>query len=279
MLLNYIRLFTNISSTLSDKSLPNQDDTQTVSLVLGTSDYVYIAQRYPFTSIFMHMDTVNSNASVISAQYWDGIAWRDAVDLMDGTSTSGVTLAKSGMIQFSLDDEYTWNKVFDTEDSVSPTELQTLKVYNCYWARLKVSASLSAGTDSKEVGYCFTTSQRLKDFDVEIDSYLASFSATKTDWIDEIKTGSKLLVQDLKRMGLIVSSGQVIELDDVYVPATLRSLMLIYSHLGPSYKDKIEALQKEYSSALNIKRFTFDSNADGKLEQREISGTIKRMIR
>jgi hypothetical protein len=279
MLLNYIRVFTSISSTLSDKSLANQDDSQTVGLVLANTDYVYIAQRYPFTSIFMHMDTVNTNASVMSVQYWDGIAWRNAVDVMDGTSTGGNTLAKSGMIQFSLDDEYTWNKVFDTEDTVSPTELSTLKVYNCYWARLKVSATLSASTDSKEIGYCFTNSQRLKDFDVELDGYLSSFATGKTDWIDEIKTGSKLLVQDLKRLGLIVSAGQVIELDDVYVPASLRTLALIYHNLGPSYKDRIVAIMAEYDKALNIKRFTFDTNADGKLEQREISGTIKRMIR
>lgn len=279
MLLNYIRVFSYISSTLSDKSLTNQDDAQTVGLVLGTSDYLYVAQRYPFTSIFMHMDTVNANASILTVQYWDGVQWRNAVDVMDGTSSSGATLGKSGMIQFSLDDEYSWNKVFDTEDTVSPTELSTLKVYNCYWARLKVSATLSAGTDSKEIGYAFTTSQRLKDFDVELDGYLASFATGKTDWIDEIKTGSKLLVQDLKRMGLIMGAGQVIELDDVFVPASLRTLALIYHNLGPSYKDKITATMDEYNKALNIKRFTFDTNADGQLEQREIQGTIKRMIR
>jgi len=279
MLLNYIRLFTKISATLADKSLANQDDTQTVSLVLGTSDYIYVAQRYPFTNLFLHMDSVNTNASVLSGQYWDGTEWRDAVDMMDGTSLSGATLGKSGGIQWSLDPLYTWNIVTDTVQTYAPTELQTLKIYNSYWFRLKVSASLLAGTDSKEIGYCFTTSQRLKDFDVEIDGFFASFATGKTDWIDEIKTGSKLVVQDLKRLGLVMSPGQIIELDDVYVPTSLRTLMLIYSNLGPSYKDKITAMAKEYDKAMNIRRFTFDTNANGKLEQREISGTIKRMYR
>lgn len=279
MLLNYIRLLTNISASLVDKSLTNQDDTQTVGLVLGTSDYIYVAQRYPFTNLFIHMDTVNTNSSVLTAQYWDGVQWRNAVDMMDGTSLAGATFGKSGGIQFSLDDEYSWNKIFDTSDSVSPTELSTLKIYNSYWLRLKVSAALLVGTDSKEIGYSFTTSQRLKDFDVEIDGYLASFASGKTDWIDEIKTGSKLVVQDLKRLGLIMGPGQIIELDDVYVPTSLRTLALIYSNLGPSYKDKLEAVMKEYDKALNIRRFTFDDNADGKLEAREISGTIKRIYR
>ena len=247
MLLNYIRVFTKISSTLSDKSLANQDDTQTVPLVLASGDYIFIAQRYPFTSIFMHMDTVNTNPSVMSVDYWYGESWKPAVDVMDGTSLAGATLGKSGLLQFSLDDNYSWAKVYDTEDTIAPPELQTLKVYNCYWARLKVSATLSASTDSKEIGYSFTNGQRLKDFDVEIDTYLTSFASTKTDWIDEIKTGSKLVVQDLKRMGLVMGSGQVIELDDVYVPTSLRTLMLIYSHLGPSYKDKITAMQKAVS--------------------------------
>lgn len=279
MLLNYIRLFTNISASLVDRSLANQDDTQTVSLVLGTSDYVYVAQRYPFTNLFVHMDTVNTNASVLSAQYWDGVEWRDAVDMMDGTSAAGATLGKSGGIQFSIDPLYSWQMVTDTALSPSPTELSTLKIYNSYWLRLKVSASLLAGTDSKEIGYSFTTSQRLKDFDIEIDSYLSSFATGKTDWIDEIKVGSKLVVQDLKRMGLIMGPGQIIELDDVYVPTSLRTLALIYSNLGPSYKDKLEAIMKEYDKALNIRRFTFDTNSDGKLDAREISGTIKRMYR
>ena len=279
MLLNYIRMFTEISSTLTDRSLANQDDTQTVGLVLASTDYIYVAQRYPFTSIFMHMDTVNTNAATMSVQYWDNTTWRSAVDVMDGTSLASATLGKSGLIQFSVDDEYSWNKIWDTSDTISPTNLQVMKIYNCYWARFKVSATMSSGTDSKELVYSFTNSQRLKDFDVEIDTYLASFATGKTDWIDEIKTASKLVVQDLKGMGLIMGSGQVIELDDVYIPATLRTLMLIYSHLGPAYKDKIAALQKEYMSALNIRRFTFDTNADGKLESREISGSIKRMYR
>jgi hypothetical protein len=278
MLLNYIRVFTKISS-LVDKSVINQDDTLTIPVNLGTSDYIYVAQRFPFTNLFLHMDTVNSNASVLSAQYWDGVAWRDAVDFMDSTSTSGVTMAKSGAIQWSTDHDYTWNKVYDTSDTVSPTELQTLKVYDSYWMRLKVSASISASADVKEICYAFTTSQRLKDFDVELDGYLASFATGKTDWIDEIKTGSKLVIQDLKRLGLIMGPGQVIELDDMYVPTSLRTVALIYSNLGPSYKDKIEAIMKQYSEALNIRRFTFDSNADGKLEAREINGTIKRVYR
>jgi hypothetical protein len=204
------------------------------------------------------MDTANTNTSAMTVQYWDGVQWRDAVDLMDGTSSGGKTLAQSGNIQWSSDRLYSWMKVSDTTYSGSPTELQTLNVYNCYWARLKVSATLSVGTDSKEIGYCFTNSQRLKDFDVELDGYLASFATGKTDWIDEIKTGSKLVVQDLKRMGLIMGPGQIIELDDVYVPTSLRTLALIYHNLGPSYKDKIVEMMKEYEKSLNIRRFTFD---------------------
>jgi len=201
MLLNYIRVLTNISASLVDRSLDNQDDTKTIGLVLANTDYIYVAQRYPFTNLFVHMDTVNTNSSVISAQYWDGTTWRACVDFLDGTSVSGATLGRSGGMQWSVDDEYLWNIVYDTADLSAPTELSTLRVYNSYWMRFKVSATLSSGTDSKELCYCFTTSQRLKDFDVEIDDYLASFATGKTEWIDEIKTGSKLIVQDLKRMG------------------------------------------------------------------------------
>lgn len=279
MLLNYFRVFPKLSSVLSDKSLDNQDDTKTVALNLASTDYLYLAQRYPFTNVFFHIDTANTNASVMSIDIWDGTEWRAAVDVLDGTSSGGKTLAQSGGVQWCVDDDYTWQRVTDTSDTYAPADLQSLHIYNLYWMRIKVSANLSASTDVKEICHAFTTSQKLKDMDIEINGYLESFETGKTDWINEIKTGSKLTIQELQRLGLVMSEGQIIDLNDVYIAATQRTLALIYSNLGSAYAERMAKKMEEFSKSLNIRNFSFDKNADGKLTQDEVGGTIKRMYR
>ena len=69
------------------------------------------------------------------------------------------------------------------------------------------------------------------------------------------------------------------ELDDVWLAATYKTLSLIYFNLGPSYNDKRSAVEKMYKDALNIRRYTFDTNADGRLEPREIAGQVRRLVR
>lgn len=278
MLFDYIRLFKD-TGALSDVSIENQDDSATIASNLTDAQYFYIAQKMPFTNLFFHIGTANSTSSAWDIEYWDGTAWRDAVDIIDATKVSGATLGRSGIIQFTLDDDYSWQKVNDTADSNAPTELSGLRVFDCHWLRLRPTASLHASTTLKEVTYAFTHTQELSNFDVEISGYLASFETGKTDWIKEIITASKLVVLDFRRLGLIVHQGQIVELTDVSTPCALRTLMLIYSNLGPSYKDKIAAMKKEYDNAMNIRRFTLDYDKDGRISSREQAGTIKRLVR
>lgn len=278
MLLDYLRLLID-TGTIADKSLDNQDDSVTTTIALTSSHYIYVAQRFPFANLFYHLHSANSNASVLSAQYWDGTAWRDVVDMLDGTSSSGACFAKSGIIQFSLNKDYGWQPVIDTTDSNAPTELSSFVIYDSYWIRLKVSSSLTGSTAFKQITYAFTSSQELKKKNVEIDSFFSSFASGKTDWNQEIITASKMLVTDLRRMGLIVAPGQIIELNDVYLPTTFKALELIYENLGPSYKDRLEMVRKDYSESLNIRRFTFDTDQDGKLEHREIAAQVRRLVR
>lgn len=278
MLLDYMRILLD-TGTVADKSLENQDDSLNTTVALTSSHYIYVAQRFPFTNLFLHSHVANSNASILSVQYWDGTAWRDGVDMLDGTATSGVTLAKSGIVQWSVNKLYGWQRVNDTTDSNSPDELSAFTIYNSFWCRFKVSASLSGTTAFKEITYAFTSSQELKKIDVEIDSFFSAFASGKTDWITEILTASKMVVTDLKRLGFICAPGQVIELDDVYMAATLKTLELVYFNLGPSYKEKLDKVRSEYQAALNIQRLTLDKDADGKLDLSEVGGTIRRLVR
>jgi hypothetical protein len=108
---------------------------------------------------------------------------------------------------------------------------------------------------------------------------MAAFDAAKTDWIEEIMTASKLVVLDLKRLGLIVQPGQIIQLDDVWIPTTYRTLQLIYENLGPSYNEKRGKVMTQYEKALNLKRFTFDENGDGRITPSEQNNIVTRLVR
>ena len=62
-------------------------------------------------------------------------------------------------------------------------------------------------------------------------------------------------------------------------PCALRTLMLIYSNRGPSYKEKILEMQKEYDKAMNIARFTLDSDGDAAITLNEQTNVVRTMQR
>ena len=278
MLLDYIRLL-HFDSSLTDYSLRNNSLDEDIPLALESDDYLYIGQQYPFTNIYFHMDSVNAVTGNMNVEYWDGTDWRAGVDVLDGTLSGNAPLGKSGNYKFSLNEDYDWNCVANTSDSVGPTELSGQNIYNCYWLRLQPSATLTSGTDASEIGYAFTTTDQLKAFDVEIDSFLTAFDASKTDWVDQIKTASRIVVSDLKRKGIIEHAGQISQFSDIWIPTTLKTLSIIYSNLGPSYDERLKKNEHEYEKALSPRRMTIDENKDGHLDRREISGRIVTRVR
>lgn len=279
MLFNFYRVFKD-TGTFTDLSLDNQDESANVSLSsLTSSQYIYIAQKLPFTNIFVWIHTQNNQDANLVIEYWDGSSWRAAVDILDGTKSGNHTLSKSGNISFSLAYNYNWFRLPNTEFTSAPTELQSLRILDCYWLRIRPTATLANNASVREFTYSFTHTQELNNFDVEINNYFAAFETGKDNWIPEIIAASKLLVLDLKRMGLIVHPGQIVEFDDVSVPATLKTLELIYMQLGPSYTERKKEIRQLYTEALNSRRLSFDSNADGKVEVSERFNQVKRLVR
>lgn len=282
MLYQWLRLFHDDDGTLIDRSIDNQDEATTVSLVIDqTDDYLYFAQHYPFNNFFIQMDTVNTNAGSLAIQYWGGQAqgWVDAVDILDATSVAGVPLARSGVVQFSPDIQFSWHIVGDTRTEPQPLGLETLNIYNVFWIRFRWSATPSAGTDMKRLVYSFTRSQQIDNIDVQINQFLTSFAAGKTNWDDEIITASMMLVNDMRRRGIIVHQGQLLRFDDVSLAADWMTLCLIYRNLGPAFLDKLTRSKQEYEMAISVKAFSIDENQSGFLERREVSGKVVGLVR
>lgn len=280
MLYEYLRVLKESGGTFTDLSLDNQEEAKTLTPNLAGTDYLYIAQYFPFNNLYFRMgSTVNSIVDSITIQYYDGTQWRDMVDQLDASAVSGAPLARTGVLQFSPSRDYGWMRVSDTSDSNAPTELQTLTIYECYWLRIKFDGGITNGTEIEEISYAFTDTQELNNIDIEINNFYNAFATGKSDWIDEILTASKMLVIDLKRQGLVMDKGAILRFDDVFMACTYKTLELIYMNLGPSYVDKRNDIRALYDQALNIKRFTFDKDEDGFVDRGEIKNSIKRLIR
>lgn len=282
MLYNYIRILSGNDGTITDLSLDNQDESSTLPAVLVSGeDYIYVGQYYPFNNFFYQSDTANTNAAVMALEYWCGLqqGWKSAVDILDGTSTAGKTLARSGVVQFSPNEDYRWQSVVDQDSTHAPTDLSTVVIPNVYWLRISVSADMSAGTAATRFVYSFTRSQQLDNLDTTIDQFLTSFSSGKTNWDDEVVTASIQLVSDLKRRGLVLSNGQILRFDDVSQACDYRTLMLIYKNLGPAYIEKLKQADFDYRESLNSKRFSFDMDNNALVGQDEINNTITTLVR
>lgn len=96
-----------------------------------TSKSIYIFHTEPFNKISVYMGTpVNAAAATLSVLYFNGNAWNDVNNLVDGTANSGATLGKAGDITF--DQPYNW----------APCTVNNIEGYA---VQLRVSADLTDG--------------------------------------------------------------------------------------------------------------------------------------
>ena len=87
------------------------------------------------------------------------------------------------------------------------------------------------------------------------------------------------MVLYLKSKGIIDYKGQIIELDDVHVACSYKTLEIIYFQLGKSYDDKRAEVQKQYQKALSMKRFTLDTSKNAEIEMVEQTNAIRKLER
>jgi hypothetical protein len=263
---------------------------------LATVDVISNATGYlvSFTGISApELLTITPTALVTSVtskpkfEYWDGTSWIDAVDVLD--SSRG--FYQHGMAQYSLKNDYSICEITETDsDSTGiPRQLVGLGINNCYWVRMSfVTTGIydvpNPLTKIKQICYAFTITSYVNGVDVEGPTFYEPISdmtgeSNKSDWVREIIHASEEMILDLKRVGFIKSSGQVIEFDELYLACTYKTLMHIYYQLGKAYAEKRSIMSNKYEKALSSKALTFDSDKDGKLDRNEYQATSTRMSR
>jgi hypothetical protein len=269
MLHNWVRVFKSVSGTLTDISLANQKED--VLMNIAEADFILIGKQYPTNNFFFANSVVNDVASNMVIEYWGSNKWYQMVDVLDDTSDGSKTLSKSGVVQFTPQEKFNWGIVSNTTQTNAPSELSGIEITNLYWLKISFSAALKSTSRINRITYLFTDSQTLKNIDVSINDYLASFGTGKTDWTNEIIVGSLHVVKDLQSRGLIVNEGEVLRFDDVSLPTAYMTLSLIYSNLGTSYKENRDYYAEMYRKTISISRFSFDTNSNARLERNEIS--------
>lgn len=273
MLKEFFRIFRQ-DATLTDLSLANFDDNQTIDISAGET--CYIMQRFPFNHLFFEIDSANTAEAAMNIQYWDGTAFRASVDKLDATMSGLSTLGKTGVFQFQRDNAYSWCRVIDTSKN-GPEELKDLTVYDMFASRLIFSGPVDCKI--KTIQYSFCTNDDLLMFDVEVNSYLDSFETGKTNWNKEIMTASKLLIMDLRARSMLDNYGQILMFDDFFAACAYKTLYLIYSNLGKGYEEKRNFAREEYNSLLAIKRVKIDLDNDGKMDARDLKGYVRTLER
>jgi hypothetical protein len=273
MLTEFIRVFNRKVNVMTDKSIANAEKS---GILLNNFDYIYVAQKFPFNNLFLKMDALNAVTLTLGIEYWDGTEWVDAVDVIDFTKG----LKQSGLIQFSLNRDDSWQEVqySDAQASSCPDELKGLNISDCYWIRIAPSVAPTGTTSIESVGYAFTTTETVNGIDTNAPLYYETFSASKADWLEEILIASQMMISEMKSAGLLKAQGQIISLDDFYIPCARRTLLHIYSQMGKAYEGKRgeeSALYKKFMGGPK----SIDADQNARAEKAETLSTITRLVR
>ena len=251
----------------------------TVDVVSNATGYLvsFTGIASPLTLTVTEVSLVNFVAPEFELQYWDGFEWRDCVDVLD----SSYGLTENGVLQYSLKNDYSWQKIEETEldDSNIPPELQGLNINNCHWLRVRLTEAPNPATRIKKITYAFTTTETVNAEDKEAPSYYESIRPGKTNWTEEIIEASQEMVHDLKRIGFIKSEGQIIEFDDLHLACAWKTLARIYFNLGRAFRDQRYDMIAKYEKALSSRALTLDKDMDGRINANEINATESRMTR
>lgn len=281
MLNQWIRIFTSDNGVLTDVSLKSQNSSESfVVPEVSGQDYVYIGQYFPFNNFHIDLDVVNDQSASMNIEYWGSRDWQNAVDILDDSKVSGVSLSRDAVVQFSPDRERTWSIITDTSNNQSASELTSIDLYNLYWMRFSFDADINVLTAIKSIQYAFTNDSMLSAIDPEIDNYLTAWGgSSKTNWLEQIKFASQLVVSELKSRQMIIHSGNILRFDDVSVATAYRTLMVIYQQLGEGFINKFNHARDEFEKQLSQKRFTFDQNDDALVSRGEIQSTVGKLVR
>jgi len=257
-------IFSN-NGTLSDQTTSLSDYHQGTFVIDYTQneDAIYIGSSLPFNSVFISVSTPNAIASPPSVALWNGDSWKNAVDVIDETNG----LFNSGYLTWTPNKDEVWHM----EDSEDIPELSTLTIYDLYWIKITLSATITPTTALNWIGQKFCSDNDLtNEYTLFSNStFRGNYKAGKTSWENEIIIASRLMVEDIKKRRAIESGEQLLVRSMLLDACVAKTAQLIFKNLGDDYKDDAENAKKEYYERINKANFGSDKNNDGRLDPSE----------
>lgn len=271
------RIIFDDNGSLSDHSIRLNDiaqGTETWAYVAG-EDYVYLGSEFPFNQRFIRVDTANTAASSVSVDLWDGQEWKAAVNVIDQTSDGTASLAQSGIISFTLNKSNSWDA--DDTDKMTGSGLESLVIYDLYWARLSFSADLDVGTAVQYLGYKFNNDQDLSLLYPELNTSNSKeqFESGKTSWEDQELEAANMIVKDLQLRGVILSANQILDASSFKFASIYKLTEMIFTEFGQDYESNRELSRQNYIDRINGNLLNLDKNGNTRLDAKEQTFDLK----
>ena len=135
--------------------------TETIDYVTA-EDAIYVGSRYPFNGFYLKMgSTVNAVSAEMSIEYWSGRSrsFQSAVEVIDETNA----FSNSGHITFVTDKDEGWVREDTSSDQGGQEieELNTVRIYDRYWAKITFNQTLTVGVELSFVGQKFSNDDDL----------------------------------------------------------------------------------------------------------------------
>ncbi len=222
---------------------------------IPASGVIYISSPLPLNHLFFDYATALVSGANVSLSYWGNGAWQDAVDSID--ETLGMTA--NGFLQWTPNENCGWS----CENTSEITGLTSVTIYGQYWIRITLDNAETF--DLNWLGNIFCNDSELGDEHPELASagVMASFSGSKTSYLEQEIVAAKLIVNDLRAKKQLLETAQILDRKDLTLVGVSKLAEIIYTHLGDAYLDQKTAARVEYKSRLNNSYPKIDKNKDG----------------
>lgn len=266
------RVIADIDGTLTDISNVVNRYTSGGSTVipLATTDAIYIGSELPFNHRYFEVGVANTSDAILTAAIWNLTTWEPLSDVVDQTSNGGKALAVSGKLSFEPNvDKPGWGLTYKSKDIADLADGP--QILNLFWAKLTVSASLSATTAISYIGHKFCEDQDLFDIypDLNRTNLMTAFKTGKTNWIEQAIVASELIADDLRQRRIIVRREQIMDTSFLREACIHKTAEIIYRGLGNGHLDNRILAGKDYKAAMSKDFFEVDLTGDGRASHAE----------
>ena len=230
--------------------------------ITAATDFIYIGSMFPFNHKYFDVFTPSVDVSTLSVAMWDGTQFIPMVDLYDGSSLAGVTMAKDGLVMFTPNREYSWVRELDSFDVQG---LEDTVIYKMHW--LRISFSQDTEFTLRFIGQKFSEDSDLFAHypDLNNQSLMAQWAAGKLNWNDQHFIASEVIISDMIRRGIIWTEDQVLKPEILKQASIHKVAEIIFSAFGEGYLDDKIRARKAFDEAMNKRVFVVDQDLNARL--------------